>query len=634
MAGPELDIALLVPFQPLPGGWVDPKIRGALASTQLPFLKARHRLAELIGVFPERAERRPHRSLTAVALATSLARAGLRWRVMDPGAVPLGVWRKRLEQLRADRPRLLGISSTFVVDGYWLATLCALARRILPESQLVVGGYYYAENAEEFLSLDADVLCVGEGEKRIVQIVESVRDGAPLDRIPGLYLRERGRLRYTGDPEPLALDEQPLPDWSLSPRIEPPVDADHDAFEHSVETQRGCIFKCEFCTFRTLAAPVEMSIDRAVRGILEASRGRGEIFIVDATLTSPKDRFKRLLGRLIEAGGSRLPLGAFARVSDLDDEICALMRRAGFRHVRIGQESADQRMLNLMKKGTRVDQIAPAIDALAKNGLFAYMFFVYGFPGETRESLEATKRLARTINDAHRDAPVVQAIMPTVFKSQAFAGVRQRDILAGPDRYGYEHLEITPQQAGLARIETFLELSRIAHAPLDISVSTPVWALFDAEAAASDPMAFFRWGKAVDRGIAAFLEEDLEGKKPNASELRRLRERILAGILPASRRASRYHQLPARIAHRAKWRIMKNWAEREPTPGILTRSVLALETGRSTGRLEEAYRALRDGKYPRLGFVSHYDTRDEGAAAERLVQLGVSIGRQRLARMR
>jgi hypothetical protein len=87
--------------------------------------------------------------------------------------------------------------------------------------------------------------------------------------------------------------------------------------------------------------------------------------------------------------------------------------------------------------------------------------------------------------------------MPTVFKSQAFAGIRQRDVLPGPHRYGYEHLPVTPKRAGEARIETFLE-PPASPTRLDISVSTPVWSLFDETKAGADRMGFFRWGKAVD----------------------------------------------------------------------------------------------------------------------------------------
>jgi anaerobic magnesium-protoporphyrin IX monomethyl ester cyclase len=634
MSRSPLDIAFLVPFEPLAGDWVDPKSREILAA-QAPFVRARHRVEELLGVFPEGIAPRAHRSLTAITLATSLARAHLSFRALDPGVAPLSAWRTWIERLAADRPRVVGISSTFVTDGYWIATLCALVRRILPESRLVVGGYYYAENAEEFLSLDADVLCIGEGERRIVQIVEATRDGAKLDGIPGLYLREHGHLRYTGDPEPLSLDEQPLPDWSLASRIEPSVDLERDALEHCAETQRGCIFKCEYCTFRTLAAPIEGSVDRGVRAILDAARGRGDVFVVDATLTSPRERFVRLLEALVAKGGSPLPIGAFARVSDLDDEVCGLMARAGFRHVRIGQESGDQRMLNAMKKGTRLDQVAPAIASLGKHGLAAFMFFIFGFPGETRESLAATRRLARSINDGHESAPVVLGIAHAVFRSQALAGIRQRGVLSGPHRYGYEHLEVTPSQAMEAGVHTFLEVSRVAHAPVDHTVSGPIWGLYDShERVGADRLAFFRWGKAVDRAIALFLEEDLEGKPLDGRELARLRERILAGISTQARRHGALGRLRMRFVHRAKWRALDNWARCEGTPGVLTRTALAWEAGNSVGQFQAAYEAFRRGEYPRLGYASTAGTIDESTAANHLIELGVSTGRRRLAKAR
>lgn len=630
-----IDVAVLVPFQELPGSWTDPLVRSVFAPARLVAVRACHRVVELLGLPEEEARPATHRSLTSVVLSTSLERAGLSWRVLDPGSLSLSGWRAWLEGLRETPPAVVAISSTFIVDGFWLATLCELVRRILPGSRIAVGGYYYATDTQKFLSVDADVLCVGEGERRIVQIVEALRDGRGLTEIPGLYFREGGHLRYTGNAEPLSLDELPLPDWSLAGRIEPPVDLALGETQICVETQRGCIFKCEYCTFRTLAAPVQASVERAVRAIVDVP-GRGTLYVVDATATSPRDRWKRVLERLVEEGGSALPIEVFARVSDLDDEVCALMARAGVRGVRIGQESGDQRLLNAMRKGTRVDQVRPALAALARHGIRAFLSFIYGFPGETEESMTATRRLVTALNDGHEAAPVVQGVALNVFDSQSFSEVRQREALYGVDhRYGYGHLQVTPQRAAEVALETYLELSRIPHAPATaFEVGGFLWSLAGHGTGLRDPRGFFRWTKTVDRAIALFAEKDVSGARPGALELDRLRREILAGIPEPRGRLGTLRRARMMARHRATWLLLEEWTRGGKGTGPLTRLALAREAGLATGRLRDAYGALRTGKYPELGVARIASLKEDRAEAARLVQLGRATGRRRLAKSR
>lgn len=633
-----LDVAVLVPFQAWPSSWVDPGVRASLAATKLVAIRARDRLFEFLGRGTEAPERAgPHRSLTAIVLATSLEKAGLSWRVLDPGGMQLGDWRPHLEKLRKERPRLVAISSTFVNDGYWIAGLCELVRRILPEARVAVGGYYYASDAKQFLSLDADVLCVGEGEVRIVSITEAIRDGRGLDGIPGLYLRDgSGRLRYTGDAEPLPLDELPLPDWSLSRRIDPPVDPASQPLHYAVETQRGCVFKCEFCTFRTLAAPMLASVDRGVSAIRDlSSRGGGLISVVDATATYPRDRWRHMLTKLIARGGSPLPLSVWARVSDIDEEVCALMAEAGVRHVQVGQESGDQRMLNAMRKGTRVDHVVPAVRALGQHRITAHASFLYGFPGESAVSLSATRRLIATLNDGHERWPVVRSVSISLFDALDFAGVGQRGVLNDRRRFGWNHLEVTPRGAAEAVMRTHLELSRIPHAPsTGFGVVVARSHHFEHMPSGEDGIAFFRWLKALDRGVGVFVEEELEGKRPDARELARVREAILVHWPSARKSTSVWSKVRLRALHRATWRVMEEWVD-EPERGVgpLTRLALGWEVGRATNRAADVYRAIRTGSYPPLGMSLPADPLEtRRTAAEQLVRLGIATGRRRLPR--
>lgn len=635
----QLDVALLVPFQPRATSWVDPTVRGMFGAPKLAAIRGRDRLFEFLGFAPEY---NPHaipwqqRSLTAVALATSLERARLRWRVLDPGAVSLAEWRRRLELLRAESPRFIAISSTFVNDGFWLGSLCALVREILPDARVGVGGYFYATDAKQFLALDADILCVGEGEVRIVSITEAIRDGRALEGIPGLYLRDRqGKLRYTGNVEPLRLDELLPPDWSLSMRIEPSVDLEHESNAYSVETQRGCVFKCDFCTFRTLAAPVLGSVDRAVSVIQDAARGKGIVWVVDGTATYPRDRWRQILERLIELGGSRLPIHAYARVTDLDEEVCSLMERAGVRYVLIGQESGDQRVLNAIRKGTRVDQLRPAIAALGRHGIEPGLSFMYGFPGEDAESLATTRRLISTINEGAESRPIVQHVTVQPFAAQDFAGVQQHGPLKDIEhRYGWNKLEISPARAAEEAMLTYLELSQIPHAPITafdgIVSARQLFAAKDTDGVVD----LFRFSKAIDRGIGIFAEEELEGKRPDLQKLRRIRTEILERLHPDLQNQHVWKRVLARANHRATWQVMGEWV-REPTSGVgpLTRFAIGWEIGRVTRRPEHVVESIQSGRYPAVGVIPpSADPEPRRAEADQLVRLGVATGKRRLAR--
>src|SRR5262245_18480930 len=135
--------------------------------------------------------------------------------------------------------------------------------------------------------------------------------------------------------------------------------------------------------------------------------------------------------------------------------------------------------------------------ALGRNGMKATVYFFYGFPGETRESLEETRRLIRTINDGHERSPVVERVSIGVFDSLYFAAVRQREPLRDVHhRFGWNQLEMTPARAADATLETFVEFIRIPHAPCSaFNVAGDLWNLYDHRGAPGS-LGFFRWAKA------------------------------------------------------------------------------------------------------------------------------------------
>src|SRR5262245_18683108 len=185
-----LDSVILVPFEPATAPMLDPHMRSTyLARVAVPLEAATVELENYLGlrlnfwqdgarptiggqemVFPKT------RTLSAVVLASALEHAGLSWHAIDPGVRELDWWRLQLRRLWPRAPRTVAVCTTFVMHYSWLSAFCRLIRRSLPDAKVLIGGYYYASDTKNFLSLDGDVFCVGEGELRFPAIVRAILD--------------------------------------------------------------------------------------------------------------------------------------------------------------------------------------------------------------------------------------------------------------------------------------------------------------------------------------------------------------------------------------------------------------------------------------------------------------------------
>jgi hypothetical protein len=607
------DCLIVVPFEPANSVIFDPDMRASyLAHVAAPLEAATIELEHHLGISldywtegarPTFAGQRmvfPRtRSLTSVVLASALEARGLSWRVIDPGVRELSWWRAELQRLRADPPRCIGVSTTYVLNAPWLRILFKLIRDAFPEAKLIAGGAFYASSAKAFLALDADIFCAGDGESRLPETVEAVRDGRPLGDIPGLhFVDDHGALKHTGHAEMVALGDHPPVDWSLAARIEPPLDLDHDLVEAGVESQRGCVFKCEFCSYRTLSPPNMLSPEAAADAIRRTDGlGRATINLLDATATFPHARWRAVLNALIERGGAPHPMWCYARVSDLSEESAALMAQAGVRHVFVGQESGDQRMLDLMKKGTRVSQVRGAVEALARHGIIATFAFMHGFPGETAESIAATRRMIEGLNQGHEARPPVLTYLLNPFSVPDLASIAGWEAFRdAPHFLNYGAVGMSAERIFASVLETIIAVSRIPHAPAHAHLffKTVMPTTGSSVFASHDHAELFRWLKALERGIAIFLERALEGTPVNAAELRAVRAAILAF----------YPQRPARppllrrlLGKPVLDRLQREWRE-EPTrgAGLVTRTYVAATVARQTADLGLGLEAWRTGQ--------------------------------------
>ena len=74
-----------------------------------------------------------------------------------------------------------------------------------------------------------------------------------------------------------------------------------------------------------------------------------------------------------------------------------MMRKAGFRLLKFGLESANQETLDRLNKKTRVEQIEEGCRWAKEAGLMVHLTMIVGFPWETRADALRTLALARKL---------------------------------------------------------------------------------------------------------------------------------------------------------------------------------------------------------------------------------------------
>jgi hopanoid biosynthesis associated radical SAM protein HpnJ len=233
--------------------------------------------------------------------------------------------------------------------------------------------------------------------------IEEVARGRDLATVAGLSYRSNGDLRRTPE-RPVLEDMDRLPfvvdvyrrdlvveQYFIGYLLHPYV---------SLYTGRGCRSKCTFCLWPQTVGGHRYrtrSVEHVVEEIARAQRYFPQVreyFFDDDTFTDDLPRAEAIargLGKL----GVTWSCNAKANVPLATLKV---LRDNGLRLLLVGYESGDQRILNHIKKGVRVD-LAREFTRNAKSlGIKIHGTFIVGLPGETRETLAATIRFAREID--------------------------------------------------------------------------------------------------------------------------------------------------------------------------------------------------------------------------------------------
>lgn len=269
----------------------------------------------------------------------------------------------------------------------------------------VIGGPHTIANpVQALIQSGADIACIGEGEMVLNEIVE----GKDPSEIEGIVYWKDGKPVRTS-PQPTFypdIDDFGQPAWDLiDPRSYPK--APHGMIARRfplapIITSRGCPYSCTYCS-APITAGKKMRW-RSVGAVLDEMEmlyhqyGVREIQIEDDNFTIKRERVFEFCEALIRKNIDviwSLPNGV--RIDRLDPEMLALMKRSGCYLMSLGIESANQRILDLVKKNLNVELVRKVVGWVSDAGIESCGFFMIGFPTETREEIESTVEFALSL---------------------------------------------------------------------------------------------------------------------------------------------------------------------------------------------------------------------------------------------
>ncbi len=279
--------------------------------------------------------------LGLLAISTPLLRAGYEVRIIDSTIAP--DYKQRILDEVKDA-LCLGIS---VVTGPMIKDTVEAAKAVKkwnPEFPVILGGWHPSLLPTQTLEAEyVDIIVRGQGEESTLELIERLRDDAPLDDVRGIGFKQGGKIHFTPERPLKTLDQTPPKAYHL---------ADFDAYERvcgrrwaMYVSSLACPFDCSYCTNAGVygrkwnALPpeqvVEETIDLTRRYRLELLWMADDNFLVDL------DRALKIAEGLIRAGGNfKWSIQATTNLTArLTIDQLALLRRSGMHQVCQGIET-------------------------------------------------------------------------------------------------------------------------------------------------------------------------------------------------------------------------------------------------------------------------------------------------------
>ena len=267
---------------------------------------------------------------------------------------------------------------------------------------IIAGGPHASALPEYVLQNEhIEMVCIGEGEEAIAELVDKMEKGVPLHDTQNIWFKKDGRIIKNRLRDLIQdLDRLPFPD--KAPFYE--YGCFHDNLE--IVTGRGCPFRCTFCNIhfqRSLTKGKGNFVRRrSVANVIEELKTHLRRYDVryitfhDDTFTADAEwieEFSDLYKKEVN-----LPFYCFVYPTTVTRKIMAQLKSANCMQIFMGMESGDPDIRRDLLKRPMSDELILKSAAIVKqSGIRLQISAIFGFPDEKPESMWKTVALAEKV---------------------------------------------------------------------------------------------------------------------------------------------------------------------------------------------------------------------------------------------
>ena len=262
--------------------------------------------------------------------------------------------------------------------------------------QVIINSSDSTDHYEHYLQHGVDYVIRGEGEETLVELLKCLQGTKDPSTVQGVAFQRDTATIVTSPRNVLRdLDALPLPAWDLLDfaSYKSIWGNRYGYFSMNMATTRGCPYKCNWC-----AKPIygnrynSRSPERVVSELeMLLHDHQPDHFWMCDDIFGLKPGWIGQFAKVIKERKLSFRYKIQSRVDLLvHEDTIQLLAESGCETVWLGAESGSQRILDLMDKGTTVEQIHRATQLLKQHNIKVAFFLQFGYPSETRKDIDAT----------------------------------------------------------------------------------------------------------------------------------------------------------------------------------------------------------------------------------------------------